>query len=681
MRLAATRNTLSIARGRTTTTITTASAASSSTTSTLSLLRPPTWGTTTAAPPGRPFFLSSPFLRLYCTTTTSRNNSLQLSSIRKLHNSCGVWYGGEGRSSGPSTTGGGGERDDASRREEERKEKETARRPAVKEDQRQLESETGKPFSEISNKATVLSEIDHALGRSQPPALEYLYVQPAVTFRFSTNSASAQNPYGHAAIRYTYKGEQIVMNIVGRVPGLPLVNFLSAEDYLYGDPLRTQEIGSEQGGAYMRSIVGLRIENWPEENIEKLHHYYQQVKQRNMVKEANFSLMWLPLLNALRIFGEKGNCAYWTSKGLVEAKLLKRATMWPKYIFLKLFLQEGRAVEEGNMNIVLYKSLLKNQPKGWLTPLYLWQQGPFFNLGSLANVVVTIDPNANKAIVKPRANVQSFWLQVRNSTKRCRIVLCLTLLSAALASEWMRVPGGLLIHKSCMYEVPNGELVDVDISTCKHMSQSLNLQIYAMDVHYSPPDGYTTQMNASWTVPDLPLARNGQVVYFWPGFKSTEPKMGLPVLQPVLQYGQHGSFWELQSWFVWGNRGVAITAPSIPVSVNDTIQSYMSYDSVKKVWTVFGINTRTGKTTNLQINRSRAGNCDYKWGMLVLETIMNEGACDNYPASSSLTFTGVSLNGKYPEWQTRVEMKDCEQQIAVVAKDSVKLSWNSKKSI
>jgi hypothetical protein len=28
--------------------------------------------------------------------------------------------------------------------------------------------------------------------------------------------------------------------------------------------------------------------------------------------------------------------------------------------------------------------------------------------------------------------------------------------------------------------------------------------------------------------------------------------MGYPVLQPVLQYGQQGGSWELQSWFVDG---------------------------------------------------------------------------------------------------------------------------------
>ena len=59
-----------------------------------------------------------------------------------------------------------------------------------------------------------------------------------------------------------------------------------------------------------------------------------------------------------------------------------------------------------------------------------------------------------------------------------------------------------------------------------------------------------------WVVPPLPKAHSygrSQVVYFWPGFKASAPEMGYPVLQPVLQFGQHGSHWELQSWFVDAN--------------------------------------------------------------------------------------------------------------------------------
>jgi len=236
------------------------------------------------------------------------------------------------------------------------------------------------------------------------------------------------------------------------------------------------------------------------------------------------------------------------------------------------------------------------------------------------------------------------------------------------------------MHKSCIYEVPNGVPQDIDfLSQCKYIPEPQpNLQIYAMDVHFSPSGGKAvTAMNASWTVPSLPKSNDGQVVYFWPGFKSTAPTMGLPVLQPVLQYGQHGASWQLQSWFVWGNNGISVTGPAISCNPGDKIESHMSYDSLNKIWTVYGVNLRTGQSSNLQINRSRACNCDYKWAMLVLETIMTQGACRDYPASPTLTFTDVSVDGEYPEWTTRVQMKDCKQAIKVTSKDTVELSWSN----
>jgi len=66
---------------------------------------------------------------------------------------------------------------------------------------------------EVRNKATILNEIDASIGRTKPPAFEYLYVEPAVFSNpFSTDSTG--NPYGHAAVRYTdpETGKSIVMN-------------------------------------------------------------------------------------------------------------------------------------------------------------------------------------------------------------------------------------------------------------------------------------------------------------------------------------------------------------------------------------------------------------------------------------------------------------------------------------
>merc|ERR1712146_456246 len=115
-----------------------------------------------------------------------------------------------------------------------------------------------------------------------------------------------------------------------------------------------------------------------------------------------------------------------------------------------------------------------------------------------------------------------------------------------------------------------------------------------------------TSFTADWTVPELPASRSGQTVYFWPGFKAKQPEMGLPVLQPVLQYGEHQSSWMLQSWFVDGNnpgRYPVVTAPAIPVSPGDTITSYMNR-SADKLWTVSGTNVRTGKDSTLHVSEN-----------------------------------------------------------------------------
>jgi len=264
------------------------------------------------------------------------------------------------------------------------------------------------------------------------------------------------------------------------------------------------------------------------------------------------------------------------------------------------------------------------------------------------------------------------------------ILVSLTDFVFADRSEWRNVPGGFLLHESCIFSVPNGVVADdntVDFSRCKYRRQQVRRpadQIYAMDVHLSPPGGIVTQMNASWKVPTLPNSADGQTVYFWPGFKNTGPTMGLPVLQPVLQYGQDGSFWELQSWFVWGEEGVAVTAPAIDVSPGDSLVSYMNYDAGSQTWTIFGADMQTGETSNLQITRAKSCACDFQWAMLVLETIMDEGVCADYPASNSLLFTGVQLNnGTTPQWTTRVQMHDCNQVISQVKADSVLLTWKA----
>jgi hypothetical protein len=114
-----------------------------------------------------------------------------------------------------------------------------------------------------------------------------------------------------------------------------------------------------------------------------------------------------------------------------------------------------------------------------------------------------------------------------------------------------------------------------------------------------------------------------------------------PVLQPVLQYGEQGGRWELQSWFVDANdrHYPVVTAPAVSVSPGDKITSYMSLSTDNSTWTVSGTNTNTGKDSTLRIAFAKAGDVNYDWAMLVNENINVNEKCFLMPESSNVTFT------------------------------------------
>lgn len=202
-------------------------------------------------------------------------------------------------------------------------------------------------YAPVVNKNTIFSEIDASLGVSSPASIEYLYVVPQLSFSFpnplkrqSLRVSSSSNPYGHAALKYTIStGEVFVMNIVGK-PRQRMINFLSAEDYLFGDPSKTCSMGSEQGGVFCRSFVGFRLENYPSALVDEMHAYFLSLAERERNKKITFNLFslpgWLHIPFLQRCY-ERGNCALWTSKGLRAAKVFKQSTILPKYIFVKFY--------------------------------------------------------------------------------------------------------------------------------------------------------------------------------------------------------------------------------------------------------------------------------------------------------------------------------------------------------
>eukprot|EP01062_Namystynia_karyoxenos_P030360 TRINITY_DN22696_c0_g2_i1.p2 TRINITY_DN22696_c0_g2~~TRINITY_DN22696_c0_g2_i1.p2 ORF type:complete len:297 (+),score=107.55 TRINITY_DN22696_c0_g2_i1:85-891(+) len=260
-----------------------------------------------------------------------------------------------------------------------------------------------------------------------------------------------------------------------------------------------------------------------------------------------------------------------------------------------------------------------------------------------------------------------------------------TLLAVAASAAQVHVPGGRLVDERCVVTLPNGAGYAADepraIPGCKTDVAAPRIQIYAADVHYESSEPLTS-FTADWTVPPLPAKAAGQVVYFWPGFKSKQPEMGYPVLQPVLQYGEHGAGWQLQSWFVDARDPFypVVTAPAIKVSPGDQITSFMQLSKDGTMWTVSGTDVTTGQNSTLHIQYKKAGNCNYDYAMLVNENINVNTECDRMPPSDALTFTKVSVNGKLPPWVTRADCAgnqqcDCGNKAAVAKSGDVTLSW------
>jgi len=258
-------------------------------------------------------------------------------------------------------------------------------------------------------------------------------------------------------------------------------------------------------------------------------------------------------------------------------------------------------------------------------------------------------------------------------------------LFAGAEAELVHVPGGHALQTECIVEVPNGEVIDLHQRQRRNGCEStgLGVQIYAADVHLQSEEPLTS-FTADWVVPALPAHDYGQTVYFWPGFKAKQPEMGLPVLQPVLQYGQHGQSWELQSWFVWGNGGESVVAPAIKVQPGDHLTSYMSQSADGEMWTVSGTDLTTGQDSTLNIKYTDAGNTDYDFAMLVNENIEVNTGCALMPADTEVVFTNVTVNGEVPVWTTRANCKgdsscDCDNTAVVDAAGVVHLGWNPDK--
>lgn len=213
--------------------------------------------------------------------------------------------------------------------------------------------------TEISNKNSILDEIDNAIGCKSK--IEYILVRPTSVIRLPFGYGLAFNGYGHAALRYRLpNGKDIVMNIEGKKDGRNMVKFYSPEEYFFG---LHQDNKAEQLGIYNRDMITIRVHNVPDEKIVAMHEFFMDLHNRHSLGEAKFNIILGPLYNSIRkVFpnmAQIGNCARWTSEGLLKAGVTTNLSIWPKSIWINMFenYKDTEIKEKDNMDVVYYERI------------------------------------------------------------------------------------------------------------------------------------------------------------------------------------------------------------------------------------------------------------------------------------------------------------------------------------
>lgn len=229
----------------------------------------------------------------------------------------------------------------------------------------------------ISNKITILSEVNNSLGYSKNPDIEYFLSRPYTFIPLLFGYGINYNSYGHSSLRYNLNGEDIVVNIEGKRDGKVMIVMYNPTEYLYGT---NPETNGAQRGVYNRNIVGIRVENVEQENIKKMHNYFLELQEEEKKGYKKFNICFGPIINMF-IRGtikwlkyndiknnvdsklnyeeikkiEYGNCAKWISEGLKKANVCTATKTWPKSILIDIFENYNKDKFKSDINIVCYQ--------------------------------------------------------------------------------------------------------------------------------------------------------------------------------------------------------------------------------------------------------------------------------------------------------------------------------------
>jgi len=221
------------------------------------------------------------------------------------------------------------------------------------------------------------------------------------------------------------------MNITGKKIQARIVQWSTPEEFFYGTNYSGDVALVDQKGCYNRHMFGIRVEELPEENLERMYKYFKEVEQRN---DASFNIAFGPALNVLRWvlpgLSESGNCARWTSEGLMRSGTILNPSIFPKSIFVHIFENAAHSAvrSNSNFNVVSYRRIRHaNRSYGLdamgieaVAPLQTFRSLAYFNLEWFADAIVEVPENSTHASIRTiespsqpsalRNTLNNFWI-------------------------------------------------------------------------------------------------------------------------------------------------------------------------------------------------------------------------------------------------------------------------------
>jgi hypothetical protein len=248
---------------------------------------------------------------------------------------------------------------------------------------------------------------------------------------------------------------------------------------------------------------------------------------------------------------------------------------------------------------------------------------------------------------------------------------------AVAAPGKLRTPAGEF-DLSCAHEVPNGSVVDLEGNVMQNGKQvarfspctakqtmvlpritkpglqppTINGWVEASWADATTISGltYFNSLTASFTVPAAPSVAAGQLIYLFPSVEAN----GAAILQPVLQWGNNGSFggnyWTLASWYVSATS--AVFSSPVTVAAGDSITGFIRMigsGSSTDSWVVTGTDTVSGVSSGTGFITPKTPFNSAQQGVL---EVYNVSACSSFPAAGDIIFSDVTATQAGPAWNT-----------------------------